>query len=56
MCLKKNGAEHVCDLESFLERFTTFHLKLAPKKAFSGARTIKFLGHRVAAKGNRARS
>ena len=41
----------MCDLERFFERLTTFGLKLAPKKAFLGARTIKCLGHRVTAKG-----
>ena len=30
---------------------TTFDLKLEPKTAFLGARTTKFLGHRVTAKG-----
>ena len=51
VCFSKNGAEHVCDLESFFERLTMFDLKLAPKKAYLGVRTIKFLGHRVTAKG-----
>ena len=36
-----NGAEHVCDLERFFERLTTFEIKLVPKKAPLGARTIK---------------
>ena len=42
---------YVRDLESFLERLTLFDLKLAPKKAYLGVRTINFLGHRVTAKG-----
>ena len=51
LCVFKNGAEHVCDLERSFERLTTFDFKLAPKNAFLGARTIKFLGHRVTTKG-----
>ena len=47
----KNGAEHVADLERFFERLTIFNLKHAPKKAYIGLRLIKFLGHRVTAKG-----
>ena len=47
----KNGAEHVADLERFFERLTIFNLKHAPKKAYIGVRVIKFLGHRVTAKG-----
>ena len=35
VCFSKNGAEHVADLERFLERLTIFNLKLAPKKAYS---------------------
>ena len=51
MCFSKNGTEHVADLERFFERLTIFNLKLAPKKAYIGVRVIKFLGHRVTAKG-----
>ena len=51
VCFSENGAEHVSDLESFFERLTMFDLKLAPKKAYLGVRTIKVLGHRVTAKG-----
>ena len=51
MCFSKNGAEHVADLERFLERLTIFNLKLAPKKAYTRVRVIKFLGHRVTTKG-----
>ena len=47
----KYGAEHVSDLENVFERLTMFNLKLAPKKAYLGMRTIKFLGHRVTTKG-----
>ena len=47
----KNGAEHVADLDRFSELLTIFNLKLAPKKAYIGVRVIKFLGHRVTAKG-----
>ena len=39
------------DIERFFERLTIFDLKLAPKKAYTGVRVIKFLGHRVSAKG-----
>ena len=39
------------ELKSFFERLTMFDLKLAPKKTYLGVRTIKFLGHRVTAKG-----
>ena len=46
----KNGAEHVDDLERFLERLTIFNLKLAPKKAHIRIRVTKFFGHRVTAK------
>ena len=49
VCFSKNGAEHVADLERFFERLTIFNLKLAPKKAY--IRVIKFLRHRVSAKG-----
>ena len=48
---RKNGAEHVADLERYLERLTIFNLKRAPKKAYIGVLVIKFLGHRVTAKG-----
>ena len=51
VCFSKNGAEHVADLERFLEKLTIFNLKLAPKKASIGVRVIRFLGHRVTAKG-----
>ena len=53
LCFSKNGAEHVADLERFPERLlvTIFNLKLAPKKAYICVRVIKFLGHRVTAKG-----
>ena len=51
VCFSQNGAEHVGDLESFFERLTMFDLKLAPKKAYLGVRTIKVLGHRETAKG-----
>ena len=51
VCFSKNGAEHVSDFERFFERLTIFNLKLAPKKAYLGVRVIKFLGHRVTAKG-----
>ena len=51
VCFSENGAAHVSDLESFFERLTMFDLNLAPKKAYLGVRTIKFLGHRVTAKG-----
>ena len=46
VCFSKNGAEHVAGLKRFLERLTIFNLKLASKKAYIGARVIKFLGHR----------
>ena len=39
------------DLERFFERLAILNLKLAPKKAYIGVRVIKFLGHRVTAKG-----
>ena len=52
VCFSKNGAEHLRDLKSFFERLTLFDLKLAPKKSYLGLlRTIKYLGHRVTAKG-----
>ena len=51
VCFSENGAEHVSDLESNFERLATFNLKLAPKKAYLGVRTIKVLGHRVTAEG-----
>ena len=41
----------MADLERFLEKLTIFNLKLAPKKASIGVRVIRFLGHRVTAKG-----
>ena len=41
----------MADLERFFERLTIFNLKLALKKAYIGVRVIKFMGHRVAAKG-----
>ena len=41
----KNGAEHVDDLERFLERLTIFNLKLAPKKAHIRIRVILSLIH-----------
>ena len=41
----------MADFESFFERLMIFNLKLAPKKAYIGVRVIKFLGHRVTAKG-----
>ena len=47
----KNGAKHVADLERVFERLTIFNLNPAPKKACIGVRVIKFLGHRVTAKG-----
>ena len=51
MCFSKNGAEHVADLERFLERLTIFNLMPAPKKAYIGVRVMKFSGHWVTAKG-----
>lgn len=50
VCFPKNGAEHVCDPEFCFERLTLFDLKLAPKKAYLGVRTIKFC-HLVTAQG-----
>ena len=47
----KNGAKHVADLERVFERLTIFNLNPAPKKTCIGVRAIKFLGHRVTAKG-----
>ena len=41
----------MADLERFFELLTIFNLKRAPKKAYIGVRVIKFLGHRVTAKG-----
>ncbi len=51
VCFSSSGAEHVQDLEHFFSRLTKFDLKLAPKKAYLGVKVIKFLGHRVTAKG-----
>lgn len=51
ICFSTNGTEHVGGLESVFERLTMFDLKLVPKKAYLGVRTIKCLGHRVTAKG-----
>ena len=45
---------HVCDLERFFGRFTTFDLNLAPKKVFLGAHD-QFFGPSCYGKGNRAR-
>ena len=56
VCFAKNSAEHVCDLESFFGKLSTFDSKLAPEEAFFGARTFKFFGPSCPAKGNRARS
>ena len=36
VCFSRNGAEHVADLERFVEPLTIFNFKLAPKKACIG--------------------
>ena len=41
----------MADLERFFERLTILNPNLAPKKAYIRVRVIKFLGHRVTAKG-----
>ena len=51
VCFSKNGEQHVCDLRQFLERLTTFNLKLAPNKALLDAVEIIFLGHKISTEG-----
>ena len=51
VCFSKNGAEHVADVVRFLERLKIVNLKRAPKKAYIGVHVIRFLGHRMTAKG-----
>lgn len=46
---RKNGAEHVRDLSSFLDRLTKINPRRAPKKAHLGAGEVTFLGHRILA-------
>ena len=51
ICLSKNEEHHVCDLGRFLERRTTFNLKLAPSKALLGAAETIFLGYEISSEG-----
>ena len=51
LCFSRNGHEHISDLRKFFERFTTFDLKLAPKKAHLGVKVVNFLGHKGTAEG-----